>query len=69
MDTADHALTGLALDLLAESDAPPPLTGIIETADPETGAAELLGYWLPPGVTPDGIGIARGIAAEAGDTP
>jgi len=35
----------------------PPCTGAITSADPLTGKAEKLRYWLPEGVTPVEIGI------------
>ena len=38
--------------------------GYIETADPETGALDLMAVWLPPGETADTLGLATFVAAE-----
>lgn len=44
-----------------------PVNGFLETANPETGASELMGFWLPEGVTAAGLGLVRVIMESEGD--
>lgn len=43
-----------------------PEAGIVETADPDTGELEAMRFWLPPGVTAEGLGLERVVLAERG---
>ncbi len=39
-------------------------SGCLESVDPETGEADLMGVWLPEGVSAVDIGLARVVVPE-----
>lgn len=43
-----------------------PATGLIETADPETGELEAMPFWLPSGVSAERLGLDRVVLIERG---
>lgn len=51
--TSDAFRMGLddLVELFGGIDTDRDFDGVIETANPETGEPELIGYWLPSGVT------------------
>lgn len=46
-----------------------PPTGLVATADPETGEPEAMPFWLLPGVNADALGLVNVLVDDVGGGP